>query len=310
VRYFGHGLRGVRATDAWMERIVAAIAGRDPLPDVLALQEVEDRSLRAGLQGHQLDRFVDKLSRATGRRWRGHHWSAHRYEAGVPVYGQGQALVLGEGVELVGAERHDITHVRLPLFAPLKQRRIAVHAHLRVHGRPLDLVQAHLSLPAFFERGDPPPGTRRMGHGSNQLREMERLLSWMDGRLSERGLWVPDHELVVPDHELVGPDGEPLDDEAEPPVVLVGDLNSQPGTAVTAMLEEAGWVDAFRHGAGIELAEQRALGTHAFFGTAMHIDHLYTRGGVGFAPTELHPLGEGPFAGLSDHTPKEGWLDW
>ncbi len=302
VRYFGHGLRGMRATDRWMERIVAAIAARDPLPDVLALQEVEDRSLRVGLQGHQLERFVAKLRRVTGRHWSGHHWSAHRYEAALPVYGQGQALVLGEGVELRDAERFDITHVRLPAFKRLKQRRIAVHARLAFQGRPIDLVQVHLSLPAFFERGDPPPGTRRMGFGSNQLREIERTLDWVGGRLTEAGLWVPDHELV-------DADGHPLH-EPEVPAVLLGDLNSQPGTAVTQRLEEAGWLDAFRQGAGLGLDEQRAMGTHAFLGTPMHIDHLYTRGRVAFAPREVHLLGEGPFAGLSDHTPKEGRLVW
>jgi len=31
---------------------------------------------------------------------------------------------------------------------------------------------------------------------------------------------------------------------------------------------------------------------------------------VAFAPREVHLLGEGPFAGLSDHTPKEGRLVW
>ena len=310
VRYFGHGLRGLRATSRWMDRIVAAIAARDPLPDVLALQEVEDRSLRVGLSGHQLRRFVDKLSAVTGRAYVGHHWSAHRYEAGVPVYGQGQALVLGEGVELLGAERADITHVRLPAFARLKQRRIAVHAQLSVQGRRLDLVQAHLSLPAFFERGDPPPGTRRMGFGSNQLAEMRNLLSWVGGRLSDAGLWVPDHELVTPRRDLLDADGRPVQADEGVPTVLVGDLNSQPGTGVTAMLEEAGWVDVFREGAGLGLDEQRALGTHAFFGTPMHIDHLFARGPVRFLPSHLHPLGDGPFAGLSDHTPKEGRLSW
>ncbi len=263
-----------------MDRIVAAIAARRPLPDVLALQEVEDRSLRVGLRGHQLERFVDKLQRATDRAWTGYHWSAHRYGTRVPVYGQGQALVLGPDVELVRADEHDITHVRLPLFARLKQRRIAVHARLRslTQGEVVDVTQAHLSLPAFFERGDPPPGTRRMGHGSNQVHEMRNLLRWLD----DRGLGSRS--------------------------VLFGDLNSRPGTRVTQMLEEAGWTDGFRHGADLSLDEQCAMGTHDFLGTAMHIDHLYLRAGLAFAPTELHRLGEGPFAGLSDHTPKEGRL--
>lgn len=296
MRYFGHGLRGMAATDRWMDRIVAAVAARDPRPDVLALQEVEDRSLRVGLRGHQLERFVAKLRHVTGEHWTGHHWSAHRYGAAMPVYGQGQALVLREGVELLDAERCDITHVRLPAFQRLKQRRIAVHARLRVHGRPLDLVQVHLSLPAFFERGDPPPGTRRMGHGSNQIREIERTLGWLDGRLTDGGLWVPDDGLVLPDDGV--------------PAVLLGDLNAQPGTLVTERLEAAGWRDAFREGAGLDVDAQRALGTHAFFGTPMHIDHLFARGRLAFAPTEVHRLGEGAFAGLSDHTPKEGRLDF
>jgi endonuclease/exonuclease/phosphatase family metal-dependent hydrolase len=301
VRYFGHGLRGLRATDRWMQRIVATLAARDPLPHVLALQEVEDRSLRVGLRGHQLQRFVAKLRQATGHTWHGHHWSAHRYGASMPFYGQGQAIVWRDGVELVAADRFDITHVRLPAFRRLKQRRIAVHARLRFEGRPLDLVQVHLSLPAFFERGDPPPGTRRMGHGSNQIREMEQTLDWLVGRLTDDGEWVPPGQ--PPDA-----DGPPLDEGV--PAVIVGDLNSQPGTAVTDRLEAAGWSDAFREGARLSLEEQRALGTHAFLGTPMHIDHLYTRGRIGFVPTEVHALGQGPFAGLSDHTPKEGRLVW
>ena len=47
VRYFGHGTRGIASTAKSMERIAGALAGLDPLADVICLQEVETTSLRS-----------------------------------------------------------------------------------------------------------------------------------------------------------------------------------------------------------------------------------------------------------------------
>src|SRR6185436_3638004 len=47
VRYFGHTTRGIASTRTAMKRIATAIAGLDPLADIVCLQEVETDSIRS-----------------------------------------------------------------------------------------------------------------------------------------------------------------------------------------------------------------------------------------------------------------------
>ncbi len=60
VRYFGHPVRGVFSTRRAVRKIAQRIAGLDPLPDLVCLQEVETRSLRAR-RTHQDDASATQL---------------------------------------------------------------------------------------------------------------------------------------------------------------------------------------------------------------------------------------------------------
>lgn len=279
VRYFGHGSKGLRASESWMGRIASNLVGLGQLPDVIALQEVETRSMRAGMHEQpQLDRFVDRLNEALGAAgheitYRGLHFPAHRYElrGRAPLYTTGLGALVRDGVEVVEQDTADITCVRLPRFTSLKQRRIAVHLRLRAKGHELDLFNTHLSLPAFLEVG-PHRIPWAMGHGSNQLREAEALLRFIAERRAERA-------------------------------IVVGDFNSLPDSPVYRHITEQGWVDAYRHVTGATLADLHQIGTASFMRVQMHIDHVFSTG------VRWHEMRVGHgFQGLSDHLPKLGAL--
>lgn len=293
VRYFGHSTRGARATAAGLKRIAGAIAGLDPTPDVIALQEVEHRSLRGGLDTQpQIQRFADALhdalaARGVERRYHPVYFAAHRYELrGVPpLYTTGLAVLVADHVELEhhNAELpHDITHIRVPRFAGFKQRRIAAHVRLRPRGatRSLDLFNTHLSLPAFFHQGFHLHRiAQRMGHGINQLREIEALLRLVD-----------DH--AAGDH-----------------AVIVGDLNSAPESPTYDALTGAGWVDAYADHHDLAPRDLHATGTARFMHLRMHIDHVFSTPSVRWLDLHAHGIDDdGPFLGLSDHSPKLGTL--
>lgn len=288
VRYFGHGTRGLRSTDRQIRRAAEAIAGIDPLPDVLALQEVETRSLRGGYHAQdQLERFRAHLHGALARagsevRYRGLHFAAHRYAmpGGGSLYTTGLAVLVREGVEIEqhnADDPHDITCVRLESFRSFKQRRIAAHVRVRPPGAAtsLDLFNTHLSLPAFLEVG-PHRVPTRMGHGTNQLREMERVLELVAHHQPEHG-------------------------------VLVGDFNSAPGSPVYHAATRAGWVDAHVHHIGADIAELHR--SARFMHLRMHIDHVFATSAVRWRQFHAHGIDEiGPFLGVSDHAPKLGRL--
>lgn len=269
VRYFGQKTGGLRATRRCLTEIAEAIAQLSPMPDVLALQEVEDRSLRGGLhEVGQLDRFRGALHGALHRqghdvRYRGLYTPAHRYALpGAPaLYTTGLALLVREGIEMEQHAAEEITCVRIPAFSRLKQKRIAVHVRLSVDGMPLDLFNTHLSLPAFFE-GSPHTVPRRMGYGSNQLTEIRGVLDLISAR-------------------------------AEAPCVLVGDLNSLPGSPVHQALLASGLSDVF--------AEQTDRCTARFAHLRMHLDHVFASPALDWSGAAV--VGA-PLDRLSDHSPK------
>ncbi|HHO53135.1 MAG TPA: endonuclease [Deltaproteobacteria bacterium] len=279
VRYFGHGSRGLRASEPWMGRIACSLAGLERPPDVIALQEVETRSMRAGMHDQpQLDRFVERLNHALGAAgrdltYRGLHFPAHRYEIGgrAPLYTTGLGALVRDGIEVIECETADITCVRLPRFSSLKQRRIAVHLRLAAADDTIDLFNTHLSLPAFLEVG-PHRVPWAMGHGTNQLREAEALLDFIAERTIERG-------------------------------IVVGDFNSLPDSPVYRHITERGWVDAYRDATGATLEELHQIGTASFMRVQMHIDHVFSTG----VRWDAMRVGHG-FHGLSDHLPKLGTL--
>lgn len=287
VRYFGHGLGGLRATDTWMRRMAEALASLEELPDVLALQEVEARSWRGGLHPDpQLERFLRFLHEALEaagreRRYRGHYFPAHRYQVGgvEAIYTTGLAVLVADHVTVQEAHRvQDITHVRLSRFERLKQRRIAVHVRLGVPGAEssLDLFNTHLSLPAFLEVG-PHRIPDRMGHGSNQVAEVERLLGFVRRHAGEKA-------------------------------VVVGDFNTLPASPAYEVVQGAGLIDAFAQTRRMCMDELLGWGTARFLHKRMHIDHVFSTPAVRWLEFADHHIDAGPLVGLSDHAPKLGWL--
>ena len=105
VRYFGHGTRGIASTAKAMGKIAEALAGLDPLADVICLQEVETVSLRSNLahpapEGEtQLERLMGMLHRAlhaSGKRdtYEAYYFPAHTYRLSVaPLYTTGLAVI-------------------------------------------------------------------------------------------------------------------------------------------------------------------------------------------------------------------------
>lgn len=290
VRYFGHGLRGLSSTEGGMRRVASALASLDELPDLVALQEVETRSMRAGLRGlPQLDRFLRVLDDAlahVGRpeRFSGIYYPAHRYKLGPipPMYTTGLAMLVGPrlDVDVDNADApHDITHVRIPSFRRLKQRRVVAHARVRVRGsaETLDVFNTHMSLPAFFEVG-PTQVSERMGDGSNQVAEVRALLDYVATR-------------------RVGPS------------VIVGDFNTRPGSPTYQAVLDAGFTDAFAHANELDEAALHAHATAGFASRRMHIDHMFSSPDVRWARVDSDRFGMGGrFHGISDHNPKIGRL--
>ena len=283
VRYFGHGTNGLFATDAHLERAADALAALPHLPDVVALQEVETRSWRAGWNPRaQWARFADAVHRALDRRNRAQsyemlYYPAHRYATPFgAAYTTGLAFLVARNLRIVDHNADtpwEITHRRVPWTRYFKQTRICAHVGVETPvGTRIDVFNAHLSLPAFFTRRGPwYPG--RMGHGENQLREADSVLRCIDDR--RRG-------------------------EA----VLVGDLNSAPGTPVYQhLLEQGGLRDVF--------AEHRAdasWATNGILHLRMHLDHVFASENLDWVDFEgSHSFDDrGHFHGLSDHVPKLG----
>lgn len=291
VRYFGHGTGGLLSTKGWLRRVADGFA--EVAPDVAALQEVEQHaSLRGGLsETPQIGRFLEQLNgalaeRGSEKRYSALYYPAHRYGIGQrpALYTTGLAVLVSSEVEVVldNAEAPaSITHVRVPALAALKQRRIAAHARLRLRGgqETLDLFNTHLSLPAFFE-GGPHTVHVRMGHGSNQLREVEALLEVFRSRASSG------HAVVM------------------------GDFNSRPGSPAWKAMLDAGFVDAYADHRRLSPEESEAKSTAKFMNLRMHIDHVFSTPGLRWVDLDAHGIDDkGPFFGLSDHSPKIGTVE-
>lgn len=290
VRYFGHALRGLRTTSSAMRNAADALSSLVPMPDLIALQEVETRSLRGGLHKEaQLARFLRVLHDAMdakGRpeRYRGVYFPAHRYglNVGPALYTTGLAILVGPRLEVVADnadEPDEITHHRVSWARRVKQSRIVGHVRVRPRGGgpTLDLFNTHLSLPAFLEVG-PHRIHASMGHGSNQLAEIGAVLDALSRRTDESA-------------------------------VLVGDFNTAPGSAGYEALTSAGLVDAFAAHHDLDVPDLHGISTAGFAAARMHIDHIFSHPHVLWESVEVHQVDDrGPFAGVSDHTPKLGRL--
>ncbi len=292
VRYFGHATRGVTSTRRGIDRIATKIARMSPLADLICLQEVETRSLRAlrsvsangdpnETQLAALLRSLDAALSSAGRseRYEAYYFPAHSYRVtgALTAYTTGLAVLAKSDLKVLGhnaARPHDITH--RPMQVRLKQTRICAHvAFQNALGERVEVFNTHLSLPSFWSKGfwtEP----FRMGFGQNQLNEAAELVRFIE---RER---QTDHYLIA------------------------GDFNSLPGSPVDKLLrEEHGFVDAFRHARGAADDGCRAFPTAGFMNLKMHIDHLYASPAIEWLDLEgTSAFGEaGDFAGLSDHVP-------
>ena len=293
VRYFGHGTRGVASTEGGMRRIAAAVAKLDPLPDVLMLQEVETRSLRSnvlfwGNGASQVEAFSRilaselALKRHTLDAYAALYFPAHVYgPRRSPMYTTGLATFVRQSVPIVQSGAGDVTQREGYLFPKLKQTRICAHVRVR-HPKlaEIDLFNTHLSLPQaftkrFWQNSD------KMGHGENQLAEIEALLTFVAKAKGDGG------------------------------VVLAGDFNAGPGSPVLERIRAAGLVHGLEAAHGLDENALRGFPTAGFMHLRMHIDHAFTSAELAFdhfAETFPFGRGEGPFHGLSDHMPLVGNL--
>lgn len=293
VRYFGHGTRGVASTEGGMRRIAAAVASLDPLPDVLMLQEVETRSLRSNALhwtkgASQVDAFTRilaselALKRHTLDAYQSLYFPAHVYGPRVqPMYTTGLATLVRQSLPIVTSHAEDITQRDGYLFPSLKQTRLCAHVRVK-HATmgEVDFFNTHLSLPQaftkrFWQNRD------KMGHGENQLAEIEALLRFVESAKGQGGL------------------------------VLAGDFNAGPGSPVVERIRAAGHRHGLEMAHGLDETALRGFPTAGFMHLRMHIDHAFTSGHVAFdhfAETFAFGKGEGPFHGLSDHMPLLGQL--
>lgn len=295
VRYFSHGNRGLVSTQAGIERAAEALAGFERLPDVLALQEIDNASLRSKAARRTtrkmtlLQSFLDALNRrleAQEVRYEGLFFKAQGADRGLRAISTGLAVVYREGLKVSehnADDPHDITHVRLKGFKRLKQKRICAHARIELDAdRRLDLFNTHLSLPAFLKRGGGPTG-KRFGEAENQLEEIQSVLSLMEERA--------DLEHAV----------------------LVGDFNARPGSRVYNMVvQESPLKDLFADHHELSVEELNAIATAGFARSSFRLDHIFAGPRIlAHQFTHAVPIGpEHPLQGLSDHMPIIAHIDW
>ncbi len=299
VRYFGHGTRGLVSTRRSMDRIAKAIASLEPLADIICLQEVETRSLRALLAHRppstsgsapnetQLERLMGMLAEALGPRravYEAHYFPAHAYAVakGAHIYTTGLAVLAHRDFEVDhhnASRPHDITHRRIQALRGLKQTRICAHVRFRrrvAGAHAIDIFNTHFSLPSSMTR-EFWTSRVRMGYGKNQLEEAKNLARFVENeRQNDR-------------------------------FVILGDFNSLPGSPVYRhLVEEMGYADPFAGLHRMSEAELRDWPTAGFMQLRMHLDHVFSGKGIEWMDFEgSHAFGDrtSAFHGLSDHAP-------
>lgn len=294
VRYFGHGLKGIASTATSKVKIARTLAALDPLPELIALQEVETRSIRARVAHRgahpdetQLEAFLRHLGAEFHRRglvmpYQAWYFPAHTYRLGpVKFYTTGLAMLVNtQRLDVIadnGERPHAITHHGSERLRRVKQTRIAAHLQLETpEGRAFHLFNTHLSLPtpwakAFWSE----PG--RMGFGQNQLAEAKGVTQYVEA--VAKGA----------------------------PALLVGDFNTAPATPVYEFLtREAKLRGAQEVLKQIDARRRDSFATAGFMHLRMHLDHIFGARGVEFVDLkDTFAFGDpaSPFTGLSDHAP-------
>jgi endonuclease/exonuclease/phosphatase family metal-dependent hydrolase len=296
VRYFGHALKGLGGTRVSQSGIARALAGLEPRPGIICLQEVETTSLRASWAHRprqlpartQLEGFVEELEEAHHERgvpysYEAVYFRAHDYKVGdLSVYTTGLAILVD--LTRVRIDRHNgdtpekITHHHIARAKDRKQTRICAHLKLRDEaGRPLHVFNTHLSLPtpfakAFWTSRD------KMGFGVNQIHEARSLLGFISRSAGQE------------------------------PFIVCGDFNSPPASPVYRCLVEEGKLSSAQALLG-QATTPRGFPTAGFMHLRMHLDHLFSGPTVRWLDLkDTRPFGdpECAFHGLSDHVPLIG----
>src|SRR5690606_5944719 len=230
VRYFGHVAKGLASTRAGKRGIARALAGLEPLPDLICLQEVETNSIRSDIGWHrtrqdetQLESFMGYLGQAFHEGglempYDALYFRAHNYKLGeISLYTTGLAILVNRFTLRVEDHNADqpfgITYYRVARWKDRKQSRICAHLKVRdLGGRPFHVFNTHLSLPTPFAR-EYWAIKDKMGWGHNQVQEVKRLASFIRQRAGDE------------------------------PFVVCGDFNSQPASPVfDIMHRESGLV--------------------------------------------------------------------
>jgi endonuclease/exonuclease/phosphatase family metal-dependent hydrolase len=292
VRYFSHALRGIASTKKGKLGIAGALAGLQPRPDVVCLQEVETISLRSRIayrREHetetQLESFMRALEAAFTAQGERLPYDAYYFRAHTvgsprnPIYTTGLAILVDQRLAV---ERHNqaapqkITHSHVQMWRDRKQTRICAHMRLRTNGgRALHVFNTHLSLPTPFARAFWSQKLK-MGHGENQLHEVRTLCRFI--------------------RELAG----------DEPFVVCGDFNSAPGSPVYRHLVDEGLHGAQEALGLIDCATPKGFPTAGLARLRMHLDHVFGSTAVRFLDMDdTCAFGDrtSRFHGLSDHVP-------
>lgn len=293
VRYFGHALRGLASTRGGKRGIAEALAGLEPAADIICLQEVETISLRSSLafrrshtQETQLESFMAQLEESFESRpppfpYDAFYFRAHVNRiAGAPLQSMGLAILVHRyriRIDTHNCESpHNITWHHVLRWKDRKQTRICAHMRLvGPGGKPFHIFNTHLSLPTPFAKGFWTV-KEKMGFGVNQLQEAKSLAAFIERHAG----------------------GEPF--------IVCGDFNSPPGSPVYRYLTEDAGLTGVQHRFGQIDSDPRAFPTAGFMNLRMHLDHLFSGGGLRWLDLEgTRKFGDrqSPFYGKSDHVP-------
>lgn len=291
VRYFGHGLKGLASTAKSKTRIADAITGLQSLPELVALQEVETRSIRARLAHRvahpdetQIEAFMRYLGDSFARAgkvmpYRAWYFPAHTYKLGpIKFYTTGLAVLVDcQRLNVIADRAEPITHVVNERLRNVKQTRIAAHLHLEnLQNQRFHLFNTHLSLPTAWAKefwSQP----QKMGFGKNQVAEAQALAAFAASHAKKE------------------------------PYLVAGDFNAAPATPVYSTLtKDADLTGAQEFLKQIDPKNPRGFATAGFMHLRMHLDHVFGSRGVEFVDLQnTLPFGDkaSPFFGLSDHVP-------
>lgn len=293
VRYFGHALRGLASTRAGKQGVAEALARLSPCADIVCLQEVETISLRSRLafrKNHasetQLEAFMGELEHAFESQpppfpYDAFYFRAHVNRIGrTPLQSMGLAILVHRyrlKIDEHNCESpHNITYHHVLRWKDRKQTRICAHVKLTgLGGKTFHVFNTHLSLPTPFARAFW-TSKERMGFGLNQLQEAKTLAAFIERHAR----------------------GEPF--------IVCGDFNSAPGSPVYRYLTEDAGLSGAQQLLGQTDGSPKAFPTAGFMNLRMHLDHLFSGGGVRWLDLEgTARFGDrsSPFWGKSDHMP-------